>query len=158
MRIAVVSLAALALIAGAGYWAMSGSDGSSPTVQLYPDDRQRTANGRRIYRQSCASCHGRELEGQPEWRKAGPDGLMPAPPHDETGHTWHHPDAVLFTLTRDGLGAVLGENASYTSAMPAFGDSLTDEEIVDVLSYIKSTWPEDIRATHDDINARAANG
>ena len=52
------------------------------------------AQGEDLYREYCAACHGADLEGQPDWRSAGPDGVLPAPPHDETGHTWHHPDGV----------------------------------------------------------------
>ena len=36
--------------------------------------------------------------------------------------------------------------------MPEFGQALSDREIVDVLSYIKSTWSENIRVRHDEIN------
>ena len=49
-----------------------------------------------LYAENCASCHGAKLEGQPDWRSPGPDGVMPAPPHDRTGHTWHHGDGMLF--------------------------------------------------------------
>jgi mono/diheme cytochrome c family protein len=33
--------------------------------------------------------------------------------------------------------------------MPAFGETLTDDQIIAVLSYIKSTWPQSIRDSHD---------
>ncbi|RKF07695.1 hypothetical protein DEM25_008030 [Oceaniradius stylonematis] len=76
---------------------------------------------------------------------------MPAPPHDETGHTWHHPDQVLFDITK--LGVVRAANLeNYRSAMPAYEDILTDDEIIAILSYIKSTWPADVRERHDELN------
>lgn len=70
---------------------------------------------------------------------------MPAPPHDASGHTWHHPDSVLFGITKHGL--VPGKYAppKYESDMPAFGGPLSDEEIWAVLAYIKSSWPAGIR-------------
>lgn len=99
--------------------------------------------GRQIYLDRCASCHGENLEGQPNWMKRKPDGRLPAPPHDASGHTWHHADEQLFVLVRDGPAAVI---PGYESDMPGFGDVLEDQEIRDVLEYIKSTWPERQRA------------
>lgn len=98
-----------------------------------------------MYAQHCASCHGVRLEGQDNWRERLPSGRFPAPPHDASGHTWHHPDAVLFGITKHGL--VPGKYAppSYQSDMPAFGSVLSDEDLWAVLAYIKSSWPSDIR-------------
>ncbi|MCA1337860.1 c-type cytochrome [Pseudooceanicola marinus] len=101
-------------------------------------------DGAALYQRNCASCHGTELQGQPDWRSPGPDGRLPAPPHDATGHTWHHGDDILFRIMRDGTAAVVG--GGYESDMPGFGDALTDAEIRAILDYIKSTWPERERA------------
>lgn len=120
---------------------------------LYPDDVQFVAEGKAIYAAHCASCHGADLEGQGNWRERNAAGRLPAPPHDESGHTWHHADAALFKLTKHGPQFVAGPD--YESDMPAFEDVLTDREILAALSYIKSTWPAKVRATHDDINKRA---
>jgi mono/diheme cytochrome c family protein len=102
------------------------------------------ATGRIIYDQHCAACHGRNLEGQPNWRERPPNGRLPAPPHDASGHTWHHPDDVLFGITKHGIGAYAP--AGYESDMPGFDGKLTDDEIRAVLAFIKSTWPPDIQA------------
>ena len=120
---------------------------------LTPDDDKVVALGQDIYANQCAACHGARLEGHPDWRIRGADGLLPAPPHDATGHTWHHDDATLFTLTKFGLAGLM-ENAPL-SGMPAYEGMLSDEEIIAVLSFIKSTWPDDIRAYHDALNAQA---
>ena len=113
------------------------------------------AVGRELYAENCASCHGADLEGQPNWKRRFENGRMPAPPHDETGHTWHHSDRNLFTVTKGGLGAVV---PGYESDMPAFEGLLTDAEIVDVLAYIKSTWPERQRALQAEITANDEDG
>lgn len=126
-------------------------------TRLDPSDAALVADGRRIYRAACANCHGEALEGQPGWQNRKADGRLPAPPHDPSGHTWHHPDEVLFRLTKYGPAALLNDPA-YPTDMPGFADSLSDREILAVLSYIKSTWPQDIRARHEAINARAAGG
>lgn len=127
----------------------------SQALALRPDDAQLVARGGRIYAAQCAACHGASLEGQPDWRTRGADGLLPAPPHDASGHTWHHPDDMLFRITKLGIAEVSGD-PNYKSAMPAFQDRLSDDDIVAVLSWIKAQWPASIRQRHDQMNARAA--
>jgi S-disulfanyl-L-cysteine oxidoreductase SoxD len=110
-----------------------------------PENAQQVARGQAIYAQYCTACHGAQLEGQPEWRTRLASGRLPAPPHDASGHTWHHPDSVLFGITKHGL--VPGKYAppGYQSDMPAFGNTLSDEDIWAVLAYIKTSWPKEIR-------------
>jgi mono/diheme cytochrome c family protein len=109
-----------------------------------PNNATQVALGKSVYGGRCASCHGARLEGQPNWQEKLPSGRMPAPPHDASGHTWHHPDSVLFGMTK--LGLVSGKYAppSYQSDMPGFGGQLSDDEIWAVLAYIKSFWPSNI--------------
>jgi mono/diheme cytochrome c family protein len=111
-----------------------------------------SSDGRALYLKYCAACHGVDLKGQPNWRAPNPDGTRPAPPHDETGHTWHHPDQLLFDYTKFG-GKALYPKAN--SAMPGFKDSLSDQQIWGVLDYIKSRWPEKIRKRHKMMNQRS---
>jgi mono/diheme cytochrome c family protein len=102
-------------------------------------DAAKIALGATVYAQHCAACHGAKLEGQPDWRIRRPNGRLPAPPHDESGHTWHHPDSVLFAITKHGL---VPPNAppGYESDMPAFSGKLSDDEMRAVLAFIKSHW------------------
>jgi mono/diheme cytochrome c family protein len=118
-----------------------------------PDDARQVARGKAVYDLHCASCHGARLEGQANWQAKLPSGRMPAPPHDASGHTWHHPDSVLFGITKYGL--VPGKYAppSYRSDMPGFDQMLSDEEIWAVLAYIKSHWPPKIREAQRNVNA-----
>ena len=102
------------------------------------------ALGEKLYAQHCASCHGANLEGQPDWRKRLANGRFPAPPHDASGHTWHHPDEVLFAVTKLGLVPPYAP-AGYQSDMPAFGGKLSDREIRSVLAYIESRWSPEVR-------------
>ncbi len=125
----------------------------SPSLAVADElDSARLAEGRSLYAKHCASCHGVNLEGQPNWRQRKPDGRLPAPPHDETGHTWHHPDTQLLEITKLGTEAMVG--GGYKSDMPGFAGILSDREIGAVLAYIKSTWPERIRRRHDAMNGR----
>lgn len=100
----------------------------------------RIARGKALYAENCASCHGVRLEGQPDWRSPRADGRLPAPPHDATGHTWHHADAQLLAIIRRGTAAVVG--GGYESDMPGFAGILSDAESAAVLDFIKSTWPQ----------------
>ena len=122
--------------------------------RLRPDDTAVLVQGKRVYEAHCAACHGAQLQGQPNWRMRDAAGRLPAPPHDASGHTWHHPDEVLFRITKYGV-AKAANLKDYDSAMPAYEGVLTDEEIVAVLSFIKANWPAGIRAKHDEVNKPA---
>jgi mono/diheme cytochrome c family protein len=108
-------------------------------------DRDQIALGLGVYETHCASCHGQNLEGEPDWQVQNEDKSFRVPPHDASGHTWHHGDDQLIESIRLG-GARLPEEIGGSSNMPAFAEVLSDEEIAAVLTYIKSTWPDDIRA------------
>ncbi|MFK7880150.1 c-type cytochrome [Roseobacter sp.] len=149
---ALISVVGTVLIGAAFYtfgtvWAETGR------VVLRDLDPATVALGAAVYEANCASCHGADLEGQADWRSPDEDGRLPAPPHDETGHTWHHDGDTLFQLTKYGVGALIND-AEYASNMPVYEGILSDEEIVAVLSYIKSTWPEEIRAHHNELENR----
>jgi mono/diheme cytochrome c family protein len=130
----------LAAAAAAG----CGERAGAPAEQL--------ARGQALYATHCAACHGAKLEGQPNWRERLPNGKFPAPPHDATGHTWHHPDELLFNIVKNGIEAYAPPG--HQSDMPAFGKSLSDDDIRAVLAYIKSTWPEETRKLQTQMSAK----
>lgn len=133
---------------GFGWLAPPESSGAGATPE-------RLALGQRIYGERCASCHGANLEGQPNWRTRRPNGRLPAPPHDANGHTWHHPDAQLVQLTLKGVAGIV---PGYESDMPAFEGVLTEGEITAVIAYIASTWPAEIRRRRAERLGPAAGG
>ena len=104
-------------------------------------DRNRVSQGESIFRGNCAACHGANGEGQPEWHIRKPDGLLPAPPLNGDGHTWHHGDGTLYKIVSRG-GAIYDspDLPNYKSGMPAFGETLSHQEIIAVISYVKSLW------------------
>ena len=146
--LALVVVAVLALGTGNPFSATAGRHA------LRPDDAKVLARGKQVYAAQCAACHGAALEGQPQWRERGPNGLLPAPPHDASGHTWHHADEVLFRITKHGVAQAVGLK-DYLSAMPIYEGVLSDDEIIAVLSWIKAQWPAPVRQRHDQINAQA---
>jgi mono/diheme cytochrome c family protein len=119
-----------------------------------PDDAQQVARGKQFYDQNCARCHGENMSGESDWRKRKDDGKLPAPPHDESGHTWHHPDKLLFGIVKHGLVPPYAP-ANYSSNMPSFAGKLTDQEIWDTLAYIKSRWSADIQEKQRQIDRSA---
>lgn len=135
------ALAALAVAAGVWWWL------GERLPRIDADDAGQVAQGQVVYKAQCARCHGAALEGQPNWQQRLENGRLPAPPHDATGHTWHHPDDVLFGITKHGLTPYAPPG--YESDMPAYAGTLGDEDIAAVIAYIKSTWPADIRARQD---------
>ncbi len=146
-----VVIAGLAIAGGAGYWMLKG--GIAEAARIDPANADAVTRGRTIYARECAACHGKNLEGQVrDWKRRLPDGSIPAPPHDETGHTWHHDGQQLFDVTKHGRLKASG--GAFASNMPGFGDRLTDRQIWDVLSYIKSRWPEAVQRRHDEIERR----
>ena len=111
------------------------------------------ALGQQVYTAQCARCHGANLEGQPNWKQELPSGGRSAPPHDATGHTWHHADALLFDIVKRGGQA--SSPADYKNNMPAFRSILSDDEIWAALAYIKSKWPADIQAAQEQVNQQS---
>ena len=115
---------------GIAWWVFTSSGPAGPGTMVIAQD---------LYLQHCAACHGENLEGHPDWQTRLENGRLPAPPHNASGHTWHHSDDVLFRVVKEGLGAIA---PGYESDMPTFGDVLSDAEIEAILTYIKSSWPE----------------
>jgi len=139
--LASAAIAAFGLIGG---WLIFGA---GPSVGAADLDPIATTRGQTLYAENCAACHGANLEGQANWQSPGEDGRLPAPPHDADGHTWHHGDDLLFSYTKlGGKAALAAKGIPFDSGMPGFGEALSDREIYDILTFIKSTWPERERA------------
>ena len=145
--------AALAITAAAVWWFAMAPRGDTVATRADPADAELVALGARVYDEACASCHGENLEGEANWRTRKSDGRLPAPPHDASGHTWHHDDATLFGITKLGPGGFAG--TGYASDMPPFAGALSDREIWAVLAFIKSTWPAEVRARQAQITGQA---
>ena len=106
------------------------------------------SQGRELFANNCSSCHGINGLGQnTDSPKGGisKDGSYLAPTLNGTGHTWHHPDSVLFKTIKHG-------SIASDSSMRAFSGRLSDEEIVLVIQFFKSLWPESIRENHAKLN------
>lgn len=124
---------------------------SEPQIRVRDQtfNREQLAQGQQIYTQYCATCHGANGEGQFPDAPMQPDitGRIGAPPHDSTGHTWHHSDELLIRYIREGG---MGNPARFYP-MPGFGDQLSDEAIILVVAYIKTLWIDEHRAYQQQV-------
>jgi mono/diheme cytochrome c family protein len=130
--------------------ALTGCDDTPPssTGQVIADeasldrklDPAQVARGRAVYTQHCLECHGAGGKGLPgEWRMRDADGMFPPPPLDDSAHAWHHPTAVLLDVIREGSPPGQGK-------MPAWKDKLSEQDMQDVVVYIKSLWSDPVYA------------
>ncbi len=152
--LAIFAIVLLGATAASYFIIVSRDGGANAVAFIDPDNAGMVGRGETVYGQNCADCHGKNLEGQPDWRVKTADGIFPAPPHDATGHTWHHADQVLFNITKRGGQA--GAPTGFISGMPGFAESLPDGDILAVLAYIKSRWPQEIRTRHTAMSRKAA--
>jgi mono/diheme cytochrome c family protein len=152
-RSLIIVLSVVAGLTAAGVTAWLAQRKFVPPISA--DDPRQVALGASVYAARCAQCHGANLEGQPNWRERQTNGRLPAPPHDASGHTWHHPDDILFGITKNGMTPYAP--AGYQSDMPAFAGVLADDEIAAALAYIKSRWPADVRARQAHIDKQSSD-
>jgi mono/diheme cytochrome c family protein len=125
----------------------------SPSAAMHiadANDPATVVRGKRIYADHCASCHGRYLQGQPLWQLIDDYAERRAPAHDETGHTWQHPDEDIFNMTKYGRFA--SAQPSRRSYMPAFRDELSNQDILAVMAFIKARWPLGLRVAQAMLN------
>lgn len=101
-------------------------------------DPEKIKRGETVYRASCASCHGPDGAGTPNWREPGADGRFPPPPLDGSAHAWHHSTETLESMIRKG------SPGGGSGSMPAWEGKLTNQQIDDVIVWIKSLWPDEI--------------
>lgn len=144
-RILVTVVVALALLMAA---CGNGDDSSVDPADIVTVVEE----GAELYATYCAACHGENLEGHPNWMTPNADGSYNPPPQDSTGHTWHHGDPTLVQLISEG-------SPFRESVMPAFGDTLTDEQILAILEFFRSNWGEQERTFQQQATERdlAAN-
>ncbi|MCC6176067.1 MAG: copper chaperone PCu(A)C [Chloroflexi bacterium] len=108
----------------ATFGALSATD-SRPTA-AEPLDFAAVERGRVMYSTNCATCHGTSGRGD------GPDaaGLKP-PPADFSVHVPYHDARALQSFVSNGVPG---------TAMPAWRDRLSDNEIRDLVHYLRSEW------------------
>lgn len=136
----VAAVATLAVAAGAGYWAWLAADLASPSARWYSAAQAQA--GEHVFVGNCLACHGEAGQSVANWQQRLPDGSFPPPPLNGSAHTWHHSFAALKRTIQKG-------GAQYGGKMPAFENTLSDEEIEQVIAYFQSQWSEEIYQVWD---------
>lgn len=113
------------------------SNSEAPSVQQRWYSSEQVARGDKLFQIHCIECHGKQGEGAANWQKVGADGKYPPPPLNGSGHAWHHPMTVLFQVIKHGSPAKQGN-------MPAWQEKLNDQEIVAIVAWFQSQWPDTI--------------
>jgi mono/diheme cytochrome c family protein len=100
-------------------------------------DAATLAGGRQLYQTNCAVCHGAAGRGD----GPGAAGLRPAP-GDLTVHMapGKHAEGQIYAWIRDGVPG---------SAMPAWGERLSDEEVWQLVAYLQTFAPAAAPASQD---------
>ena len=117
------------LLAMATYLKDSGPRNAATVTSLAAGDR-RMAAGRTIYENRCAACHIASGAGVPS--------LFPRLAQAPLVQAGDPTTLIRVVLMGSRAGATAG--APTAPAMPSFGWNLSDEEIADVLTYIRNTW------------------
>ena len=123
------------LISGCNDTGQNKSNLSAPMAR--GTDATQLARGAQLFQQHCATCHGQRAQGALAWQRPAADGKYPPPPLDGSAHAWHHPHAWLKQTIRNGT-------VSQGGNMPAWGSTLSDNDIDAVIAWFQSLWPEEI--------------
>ena len=146
IRLRAVVCAVTALAVATSLHAVAAEDPERPE-RWY--GQARVESGEKVYAAHCAECHGARGEATPDWRRREPDGSFPPPPLNGSAHTWHHPFEVLARQIKFGAPGGVGK-------MPTFQGKLTDEEIINVIAWVQSLWPDGIYAQWWAIQQRSS--
>ena len=128
-------------------WTDGSLPANSPVKPRWYTENQ-VEKGAIVFRDNCATCHGPNAQGTPDWRKRNEQGQLPPPPLNGTAHAWHHSRDVLRRVVREGGQAVGG-------VMPGFADKLTGEQIDQAIAWIQSNWSKEIYQRWHEIDQQA---
>ncbi|WP_421534799.1 c-type cytochrome [Pseudomonas marginalis] len=98
--------------------------------QYVAADTRQDVPGAHTYATRCASCHGLDGKGQPEWM----------PPLAGATSALARESASAINITLNGSQRVVAAGVPDAYRMPAFREQLSDAEIAQVLTYVRSTW------------------
>jgi mono/diheme cytochrome c family protein len=90
----------------------------------------RVSAGAKIFAANCTGCHGANGAGQP--------GIFPS----LVANPYVSGDAkrVIHTVKYGLTGKIVAKGVKYDGVMPPWRGTLTDAQIADVLSYVRTTW------------------
>ncbi|HED15182.1 MAG TPA: cytochrome c [Gammaproteobacteria bacterium] len=102
-------------------------------------DAKAVAVGKKLYIKHCQVCHQKDGVGeQPISVYIRLPGFVTAIPLNESSHAWHHGDKQLVKIILSG--------SRRTKRMPAWKDTLSEEQVKNIVAYIKSLWSPEVLA------------
>lgn len=104
-------------------------------------DPELIALGARLFDRNCSPCHGKEAVGEDPAKTGGgwKEGVgQIAPALNGAGHAWHHPPGYFFQMIHNGTSLP-------DSRMISWQGRMSEYEILAVIAYFQSLWPERIR-------------
>lgn len=119
-RLTLLGIGAASVLLGIGLF-VDAVNGTITAATNTPVNMSRATPGEIVFTQNCAVCHG------PKGLGDGPGGeTLPVKPFDLTTHFFQHDEQYHFQTILNGRGY-----------MPAFGSRLSQDQIVDVIAYIR---------------------
>lgn len=140
----IACIIGMALIAGCTASTNDANNWQSPaTAPTVDPANTELAAAQRNYNSYCAHCHGYVGDGQgaPSEERTLALGYKIVPRHDAQGHTWQHPDQLLFETIKYGVDSPLN-----LYPMVEYGSRLTDDDIWGIIDYLKRFWTNEQRA------------
>ena len=108
---------------------LKGVSPGAPEPAVTPPSPAQMASGEKLYRGSCIACH--ELDG------SGAPRIYPPLPGNANLQSADPASAIKITL--DGAETITTARAPNTGSMPAYA-KMSDQEVADVLTYIRNAW------------------
>jgi len=105
-------------------------DGQPWQYQAASATERLDAPGAHTYVTRCASCHGLDGKGQSEWM----------PPLAGATSALAKESASAINITLNGSQRVVAAGVPDAYRMPAFREQLSDQEIAEVLTFMRSSW------------------
>ena len=114
-----------------------------PVAQSGGPPVQEAVSGSQVYNSRCASCH--QSNGQ------GVSGAFPT----LVGTSWVENKGQIIRILLHGMqGEVTVRGETYNGNMPAWGSTLSDEEIAAVITHVRQSWDNDYgEVTAEEIAA-----
>lgn len=110
---------------GGATQSVSQAGGAPPAAR---NMQERMAAGATVYRTNCAACHQAQGQGMPNV----------FPPLANSDYIRNNEQRAILAVAKGLKGEIMVNGAKYNGEMPALG--LSDEEIANVVTYIRNSW------------------
>ncbi|GHC66780.1 PVC-type heme-binding CxxCH protein [Roseibacillus persicicus] len=122
-------------------FADQGDKPSVPTQRKFEPDSEIHERGLAVYSLTCVACHGVDGKGVPH----------SFPPLDGSSWATGDPERVAKIVLHGLMGPLERNGDQFNSAMPPLGSTLDDQQIADVMTYVRQTWSNDASPVSADF-------